>query len=93
MEIQLELPMAQSQGPMAEMQVQIDAMAESMGKVRRKLFAKMSELERAYLSIEAENHDLKCAIRDIRGDKMEWLYCQNGSLFEEPQKSISMRSA
>jgi ABC-type phosphate transport system auxiliary subunit len=69
-----------------EMQQQIDAMCESMGKVRRKLFAEMTEMKKQYTSLQNENAELRSALRHLKGDKFEWTYQENGNLFNLDQK-------
>ena len=64
------------------LQKQIDQMNESMGKVRRKLFANMTELRK-------ENHELRQKLelmesiqRNLTNTKTEWVYHENGLLFD-----------
>jgi hypothetical protein len=60
--IQLELPVDSSQNEtctFVDVQKKLDEMSESMSKVRKKLFAKMSEVEKICLSLQKENENLK----------------------------------
>lgn len=59
-----------------EMQKQIDTMVDSMGKVRRKLFAEIGEMKKLYLSLEAENAELRNLVK-----KSKWNYAQGDNLF------------
>ena len=83
--IQLEFNLA-DESPEAlrfnQMQAQIDQMSDSLGKARRRLFAELGELKKLYASIAAENHELKSALNEFKCQKTEWVYGQNGSLFE-----------
>lgn len=64
------------------MQKQIDVMNESVGKVRKKLFAELGEFKKLLHLLKGENENLKQSIREIKGEKIEWLYTQEDSLFE-----------
>jgi len=70
------------------MQKQIDQMNESMGKVRRKLFAEMGEMKKTYSQVQKENEELKSILRDLTKQKVEWMYSQNGFLFESHEPKI-----
>ena len=64
------------------MQNQLHVLNESMGKVRRKLFAELGEVKRLYLQMKTENDELKSKIHLLGHAKTEWLYQTNDSLFE-----------
>lgn len=65
------------------MQKQIDDMHESMGKVRRKLFSQMSELQKLCVLLQNENIELKNTLRELTNEKTEWIYDgQEGRLFD-----------
>ena len=64
------------------MQKQISLMDESMGKVRRSLFAKMGDLQKLYVELKLENEHLKKELNGIKNEKTEWLYSQSDSLFK-----------
>jgi len=63
-----------------EMQKKIDAMHESMNKVRKKLFAKIGEVEKICFRLQEENMHLKT----ILGQKNETIYTyeKEGCLFD-----------
>jgi len=63
------------------MQIQIDAMNESMGKVRRKLFSQMGEMQKMCLAIKQENDILKERLNVVQNAKNEWTYGQGDCLF------------
>lgn len=61
-----------------DMQRQIDAMHESMGKVRRNLFAQVGDLTKSCMEIREDVQKLKGV------SKTQWIYEQDGeSLFRE----------
>ncbi len=76
----------------AEMEMQymkqlLTEMNESMGKVRRKLFAEMSEMKRICLAVQKENECLK---EMIQGNKeIEWDYNKPGYLFDVETKVVA----
>ena len=63
--IQLEFPLQENElekteiDPFSSMQAKINEAIESMGKVRKKLFAKMTEIEKMCLELKDENTLLK----------------------------------
>lgn len=61
------------------MQRQIDAIGESMGKVRRKLFAELGEVKKVCFMLQQENESLKGM---LKSEKVEWKYSVNDKLFE-----------
>lgn len=69
------------------MQKQIDEMNESMGKVRRKLFSQMGELNKRVDELLKENEDLKIILKEMRNEdkKTKWIYGQEGYLFNETE--------
>lgn len=71
------------------MQKQIEAMHESNGKVRRKIFAKLGEMETLLSALQEENNELKAKVRELTNEKTEWVYGQGGYLFDvrEHQKA------
>jgi len=85
MEIQLDLNLECKSAEQLRfdiMQAQIDAMHESMGKVRRKLFAEMTAVKRICEELQRENATLKASVNDQAISKVEWIYGRPGSLFE-----------
>jgi hypothetical protein len=65
---------------LSHMQKQIDEMCESMGKVRRKLFSQMGELQKTCAILQQENETLRNMIKEK--ENREWSYLRNDSLFE-----------
>lgn len=65
------------------MQKQLEAMNESMHKVRKSLFAQLTEVQKLCLSLKDENAELKNQLKDLRIVKNEWVYHQNDSLFQK----------
>ena len=61
-------------------QKQIDSMNESMGKMRRKLFAEMGELKKTIAILQKENAFLRSKI-----DNPEFEYDVEGKLFDIKQ--------
>lgn len=72
------------------MQKQIDQMCDSMGKVRRKLFSEMSEMKKLFAQLEEENFNLKTTLKELKNERTEWTYGQNGCLFDvrEHQEAV-----
>lgn len=70
------------------LQKQIDTMNESMGKVRRKLFMELGAMKKLCLTLVTENEVMKQQLREVRNEKIEWLYASNDTLFSEKQASI-----
>lgn len=61
------------------MQKQLDAMNESMGKVRRKIFAEIGELKKLIHCLQQENELLKNRL--MESPKIDWDYSKNHELF------------
>lgn len=83
--IQLELNIkneSEEDVKLSAMQKQIDAMSDSMGKVRRKLFAEVSEMKKQVATLQSENQLLKDILRDLKNEKTQWSYGENGFLFD-----------
>jgi Tfp pilus assembly protein PilO len=92
--IQLELNFQEKsfeEMTLLSMQKQLDAMSESMGKVRRKLFGEMGEMKKLYAALFQENEMLKTKINVLTHEKTEWIYGNGESLFEicEQKQSVS----
>ena len=80
--IQLEFEMGSKEHAQLDaMQAQINGMSASMDKVRRKLFAELSEVKKTLGSLEQENEQLRAILKELRDQKTEWQYCQEGYLF------------
>lgn len=63
------------------LQKQIDTLNESMGKVRRKLFAQVGQLEKICLELKSENQELRKALQGKCNASTEWEYGQGEHLF------------
>jgi L-lactate utilization protein LutB len=87
--IQLELNFQQKTAEemtLCLMQKQINEMSESMGKVRRKMFAELGEVKKMYATLIKEHADLQSSISTMLNQKTEWLYQSGDSLFEISDK-------
>ena len=62
------------------MQKQLDAMNESMGKVRRKIFAEVGELKKLIHCLQQENELLKNRL-NMASPRIDWDYSWNNELF------------
>ena len=83
--IQLELNMNdanQDEIKIDFMQKQITAMEESMGKVRRKLFSQMGEMQKLCLELKIENETLRNMMKEIKNEKIKWIYGERDYLFD-----------
>lgn len=68
------------------MQKKLDEIHESMGKVRRKLFAEMGEVKRICLELKYENENLQSKLREVTNEKMEWVYSKGDRLFDVKER-------
>jgi len=66
-------------------QQQLDAMHDSMGKMRRSLFAQIGELKKQYYNLKTENEDLREQVKYLSNQKTNWQYGQDGNLFDVPE--------
>lgn len=64
------------------MEKHLGAMDESMGKVRRRLFAEMGELKKLCASIQQENTELKTLLDQLLERKNNWIYAEGELLFD-----------
>ena len=64
------------------MQKQIVAMEESMGKVRRKMFSQLGEMQKICLEVKNENEILKEALRKMKNEEIDWTFGKQGTLFD-----------
>lgn len=74
MQLQLPLDDTDTDNKLAGMQSQIDAIAVSSGKVRRRMFAELGELKKLCQLLAIENEMLKDMLREKKREKTEWLY-------------------
>lgn len=70
------------------MQSQIDAMNDSFGKVRRRLFAELGELKKTCFLLQTENENLKTKMRKITNEETQWTYHEDYSLFDVRQEAV-----
>ena len=66
---------------------QIAEMNDSMGKVRRKLFAEMTETKRICAEVQKENESLRAMIHEKQ--PIEWDYNKPGYLFDVKEKLVA----
>lgn len=72
-----------------EMRKQLEEMNESMGKVRRKLFAELGEVKKLYIEMKNENENLKTTIGLLKNEKTQWIYHKNDCLFDLCDHQVS----
>ena len=70
-----------------QMQAQIDAACDSMGKVRRKLFAEWGEAKKEIAALRNENAELRQKLV-LQPPKTEWVYGHGEHLFALPHTDI-----
>jgi regulator of replication initiation timing len=68
---------------MHQMQAQIDAACDSMGKVRRKLFAEWGETKKEIAALRLEKAELREKL-SAPSKKTEWIYGHGEHLFALP---------
>jgi len=64
------------------LQKQIQEMNESLGKMRRRMFAEIGELKKVFAKVLSENELLKSQVKELKNEREEWTYKENGSLFD-----------
>jgi hypothetical protein len=74
---------------LACMQKQIDDMSVSVGKVRRRMFAELSEVKKLVSLLQIENESLKQMMKADKNEKIEWVYGEGGCLFDIRDYKIS----
>jgi hypothetical protein len=82
--IQLEFNIQDESEDAAKMrflQKQIDTLNESMGNLRRKLFAQVGQLEKICQVLKLENQELKKTMQCKCNEQIEWEYGQGEHLF------------
>lgn len=92
--IQLELNLDNLEGnelTFSQMQKQIDDACESMGKVRRKMFAELGEVKKLVNLLQIENNELKEQLKNLKKEKNNWSYQHNGYLFSLSENKQSNR--
>jgi hypothetical protein len=63
-------------------QNQIDAINDSMGKVRRKLFSELGEIKKMFFELKKENEFLKAEVKSLKNETTEWNYGTGDCLFD-----------
>lgn len=71
------------------MELQVACIEESFGKVRRKLFSQIGEIEKRCVALDIENQNLKSILTGKNYDNSPWIYGQNGRLFSFLGEEIS----
>ncbi len=72
------------------MQKQIDIFCDSMGKVRKKLFAEQGELKKLCAKLATENQQMKDILDKINHEKIEWIYkTEDGCLFDVRRAEVA----
>ncbi len=74
---------SQEEDEPTRLQRQVDELCESMGKVRRKLFAEVGSLKKVCQMLIKENQELRKAVGALNGEVVEWTYDYEGYLFKE----------
>lgn len=76
---------------LSQMQRQIDTACGTMSKVRRKLFAELGAMRDKLDKVTRRNESLEREIMRIKGEKIEWLYCQDDFLItvHDRERAIS----
>ena len=88
---QLELnlqDLSPSELKMHQMQAQIDAACDSMGKVRRKLFAEWDAAKKEIQALRQENAALREKFALTNKSTTEWIYGHGEHLFALPTNHI-----
>jgi len=86
--IQLEFDLNNDAGKDPELlslRQEVEAMKESMGKVRRKMFSELGELKKGYLALYLEHEKAKEDLRKLKNEKIEWVYGEGEYLFQVNQ--------
>jgi hypothetical protein len=68
---------------------QLDKMNESMSKVRKRLFAEVGQLKKLHEDLYKENEHLKSILREMRNEKIEWIYKKEDCLFDVAEREKS----
>ena len=73
-QLELALNECETDNKLSCMQAQIDAIAVSSGKVRRRMFAELGEIKKLCQLLAIENEMLKDMLREKNSKKIEWQY-------------------
>ena len=74
------------------MQKQIDALSESLTKVRKKLFAEVGALKKLCGELQQANEILKTSIERVDPEKIQWVYGEGESLFQVEAQEVAFGS-
>jgi hypothetical protein len=64
------------------LQQQINVMKKTLDGSRKKLFSEIDALRKLCLTIQIKNEILEDKIRKLTNEKVEWVYAQEGRLFD-----------
>ncbi len=84
--IQLEFnldDLCPSDNRFADMQRQIDAAVDSMGKVRRRMFHELGAMKAIIEALKTDNEELQRKLKVLCDEKQEWSYQEQECLFRE----------
>lgn len=87
--MQLQLDIYTQNSDLFLLQQQIDAQVEAVRKLRKKLFAELSTLKKSHSELHQENIKLKEIVYELANKKTDWIYRQNGCLFDVPANTGS----
>lgn len=60
----------------------IEELQKKEDRVRKKLFAQLSELQKTCALLQQENIEFKDKLKKITSEKIEWTYFENDNLFQ-----------
>ena len=94
--IQLEFDLNNDAGKNPELislRQEMEAMKESVGKVRRKMFAELGEMKKSYFAVYVELEKAKDDLRKLKNERTDWIYKEGEYLFQinhlpEPGKLV-----
>ena len=80
--IQLDFNFIDDNHDIRMLQKQLDAISDSVTRTRKRLFAEIGELRKAYAKIALENAELKNKLNAICGEAIIWDYICDDQLFK-----------
>ena len=83
--IQLEFDLNNDAGKNPELlslRQEMEAMKNSVGKVRRKMFAELGEMKKTYFALYVEAEKMKDDLRKLKQEKTDWIYKEGEYLFQ-----------
>ena len=72
------------------LQKQLDELTNSLGRVRKKLFAELSEVKSMCSKLNQENEELKSLLEEMKDEKTEWTYREGDHLFRVRESKKNM---